>query len=118
MGPKEILGECSGSAPRPQRVACSIRLGKVGKRMPQSLDVLLIAFLNLDEVIRIIRREDEPKPLLMKRFKLLGRADRGDPQTPPAPPLQARGDENPRGAEDPVRGAVRSSRRCSRARRN
>ena len=29
-----------------------------------------IAFLNLDEVIRIIRREDEPKPVLMKRFKL------------------------------------------------
>jgi topoisomerase-4 subunit A len=34
------------------------------------LDGLLIAFLNLDEVIRIIRREDEPKPVLMKRFKL------------------------------------------------
>ncbi len=26
--------------------------------------------LNLDEVIRIIRREDEPRPVLMKRFKL------------------------------------------------
>ena len=34
------------------------------------LDGLLIAYLNLDEVIRIIRREDEPKPVLMKRFKL------------------------------------------------
>ncbi len=31
---------------------------------------MLIAYLNLDEVIRIIRREDEPKPVLMKRFKL------------------------------------------------
>jgi topoisomerase-4 subunit A len=31
---------------------------------------MLIAFLNLDEVIRIVRREDEPKPVLMKRFKL------------------------------------------------
>lgn len=30
----------------------------------------LIAFLNIDEVIRIIRTEDEPKPALMKRFKL------------------------------------------------
>ena len=30
----------------------------------------LIAYLNLDEVIRIIRTEDEPKPVLMKRFKL------------------------------------------------
>jgi topoisomerase-4 subunit A len=31
---------------------------------------LLIAYLNLDEVIRIIRREEEPKPVLIKRFKL------------------------------------------------
>ncbi len=31
---------------------------------------LLVAYLNLDEVIRIIRTEDEPKPVLMKRFKL------------------------------------------------
>src|SRR5690606_17764792 len=34
------------------------------------LDGYLIAYLNLDEVIRIIRTEDEPKPVLMKRFKL------------------------------------------------
>lgn len=34
------------------------------------LDGLLIAYLNLDEVIAIIRREDEPKPALMKRFSL------------------------------------------------
>jgi topoisomerase IV subunit A len=34
------------------------------------LDGLLIAYLNLDEVIRIIREEDEPKPVLMRRFKL------------------------------------------------
>ena len=45
------------------------RLGKVNDRL-HLLDGLLIAFLNLDEVIRIIRREDEPKPVLMKRFKL------------------------------------------------
>jgi topoisomerase-4 subunit A len=30
----------------------------------------LIAYLNLDKVIKIIRREDEPKPVLMKEFKL------------------------------------------------
>ena len=30
----------------------------------------MIAYLNLDEVIKIIRNEDEPKPVLMKRFKL------------------------------------------------
>ena len=34
------------------------------------LDGLLAIYLNLDEVIRIIRTEDEPKPVLMKRFKL------------------------------------------------
>jgi topoisomerase-4 subunit A len=34
------------------------------------LDGLLIAYLNIDEVIRIIRHEDEPKPVLMQHFKL------------------------------------------------
>ena len=34
------------------------------------LDGLLVAYLNIDEVIKIIRTEDEPKPVLMKRFKL------------------------------------------------
>jgi len=45
------------------------RLDKVQARL-HVLEGLLIAYLNLDEVIRIIRREDEPKPVLMKRFKL------------------------------------------------
>jgi topoisomerase IV subunit A len=42
---------------------------KVSARL-HILDGLLIAYLNLDEVIRIVRREDEPKPVLIKRFKL------------------------------------------------
>lgn len=45
------------------------RLDRILKRL-HVLDGLLIAYLNLDEVIRIIRREEEPKPVLMKRFKL------------------------------------------------
>jgi topoisomerase-4 subunit A len=45
------------------------RLDKVTRRL-HILAGLLVVFLNLDEVIRIIRREDEPKPVLMKRFKL------------------------------------------------
>ena len=45
------------------------RLDKVNRRL-HLLDGLLIAFLNLDEVIRIIRAEDKPKPALIKRFKL------------------------------------------------
>jgi topoisomerase IV subunit A len=34
------------------------------------LDGLMVAYLNVDEVIRIIRTEDDPKPVLMKRFSL------------------------------------------------
>ncbi|UNK49426.1 DNA topoisomerase IV subunit A [Lysobacter sp. S4-A87] len=45
------------------------RLEKVERRL-HLLEGLLIAFLNLDEVIRIIRSEDEPRPVLMARFKL------------------------------------------------
>jgi topoisomerase-4 subunit A len=45
------------------------RLDKVNRRL-HILSGLLLVFLNLDEVIRIIRREDEPKPVLIKRFKL------------------------------------------------
>jgi topoisomerase-4 subunit A len=45
------------------------RLREIAKRL-EILDGYLIAYLNIDEVIRIIRREDEPKPVLMRRFKL------------------------------------------------
>ena len=45
------------------------RLARVERRL-HLLDGMLIAYLNLDEVIRIIRREDEPKAVLIKRFKL------------------------------------------------
>src|SRR5689334_2930067 len=43
------------------------------KQIDARLEVLggyLIAYLNLDKVIKIIRTEDEPKPVLMKTFKL------------------------------------------------
>jgi topoisomerase-4 subunit A len=46
-----------------------LRLGKIAERL-EILDGLLVAYLNLDEVIRIIRHEEEPKPVLMKKFKL------------------------------------------------
>ena len=45
------------------------RLDKVEKRL-HLLDGLLVAFLNLDEVIHIIRTEDHPKQVLMARFAL------------------------------------------------
>ncbi len=45
------------------------RLGKIENRL-EVLDGYLIVFLNLDEVIRIIREEDHPKQELIKTFKL------------------------------------------------
>jgi len=43
------------------------RLDRVERRL-HILEGLLVAFLNIDEVIEIIRREDEPKAVLMERF--------------------------------------------------
>ncbi len=45
------------------------KLGKINARL-EVLEGYLIAYLNLDEIIRIIREEDEPKAVLMARFKL------------------------------------------------
>lgn len=45
------------------------RLDKINHRM-EVLSGFLIAYLNLDEVIRIIREEDEAKPVLIKTFRL------------------------------------------------
>ena len=45
------------------------RLSQIEHRL-EVLGGYLVAYLNLDEVIRIIRTEDEPKPVLMKTFKL------------------------------------------------
>jgi topoisomerase-4 subunit A len=56
------------------------RLATVKRRLEYRLDIvqqrlhilkgLLIAYLNLDEIIHIIRHEDQPKTVLMKKFKL------------------------------------------------
>jgi topoisomerase-4 subunit A len=45
------------------------RLDKVNKRL-HILEGLLVAFLNIDEVIAIIRENDKPKPVLMERFNI------------------------------------------------
>ncbi|MDK4703086.1 DNA topoisomerase IV subunit A [Rhizobium sp. CNPSo 4062] len=45
------------------------RLAAIEKRL-EILGGLLIAYLNIDEVIAIIREEDEPKPVMMERFGL------------------------------------------------
>ncbi|MET0687733.1 MAG: DNA topoisomerase IV subunit A, partial [Methyloceanibacter sp.] len=45
------------------------RLAKIDHRL-EVLDGYLIVYLNIDKVIKIIREKDEPKPVLMKAFKL------------------------------------------------
>jgi topoisomerase IV subunit A len=49
-----------------------VRIGKIDDRI-ELLDGFLIAFLNLDRVIAIIRTEDEPKPMLIAEFALTDR---------------------------------------------
>jgi topoisomerase-4 subunit A len=46
-----------------------VRIGKIDDRL-ELLDGFLVAFLNLDRVIAIIRSEDEPRPILMAEFAL------------------------------------------------
>jgi topoisomerase-4 subunit A len=69
MGLKGLLAEWLEFRQQTVRRRLQHRLDKVARRL-HILDGLLIAYLNLDELIRIIRREEEPKPVLMKRFKL------------------------------------------------
>ena len=49
-----------------------VRIGKIDERI-ELLDGFLIAYLNLDRVIEIIRTEDEPKPIMMAEFALSDR---------------------------------------------
>ena len=69
MGLKDLLTEWLSYRTRTITRRLEYRLGKLNSRL-HILEGLLIAFLNLDEVIRIVRREDEPKPVLIKKFKL------------------------------------------------
>ena len=48
------------------------RLDKIADRL-ELLDGYIIAYLNLDRVIEIIRTEDEPKPVMMAEFQLTDR---------------------------------------------
>jgi topoisomerase-4 subunit A len=47
----------------------NFRIGRIDQRL-EVLGGYLVAYLNLDKVIKIIRTEDEPKPVLIKTFKL------------------------------------------------
>ena len=63
----EILTEWLAFRRDTVRRRLNYRLDKVLKRL-HILEGLLVAFLNIEEVIHIIRSEDEPKPVLMSRF--------------------------------------------------
>ena len=66
---KEILLEWLEFREATVRLRYEYRLEAVVRRL-HILDGFLVAFLNIDEVIRIIRREDEPKLELIRRFGL------------------------------------------------
>ncbi|WJW76238.1 DNA topoisomerase IV subunit A [Thiohalobacter sp. IOR34] len=66
---RQILSEWLQFRTATVRRRLQYRLEKVEARL-HLLEGLLVAFLNLDEVIAIIRSEDQPKPVLMQRFEL------------------------------------------------
>ena len=66
---RQILSEWLQYRTETVRRRLQYRLEKVEKRL-HILEGLLIAYLNLDEVIRIIREEEKPKAALIKHFKL------------------------------------------------
>lgn len=69
MNLREILRDWLAFRTDVTRRRLDYRLQKVDSRL-HLLDGLLIAFLNIDEVIHIIRTEEEPKPALISRFGL------------------------------------------------
>ena len=69
FGLLEMLGEWITFRKQTVKRRLNHRLEIVKDRL-HILDGLLIAYLSIDAVIKIIRTEDKPKPVLMKRFKL------------------------------------------------
>jgi topoisomerase-4 subunit A len=69
VGLAEVLNEWLAHRREVLLRRSKFRLDQIDHRL-EVLGGYLVAYLNLDEVIRIIRTEDEPKPVLMKRFKL------------------------------------------------
>ena len=76
---KELLAEWLEFRTETVRRRLSFRLERIRRRL-HIVDGLLVAYRNLDEVIRIIREEDAPKQKLMAAFELSDRAGDGDPR--------------------------------------
>ncbi|MCP3951087.1 MAG: DNA topoisomerase IV subunit A [Desulfobacterales bacterium] len=68
---KTLLAEWLQYRKETVRRRLQFRLDKVTDRL-HILEGLLIAYLNIDEVIAIIRAEERPKPILMEQFNLTG----------------------------------------------
>jgi len=66
---RDLLAEWLGFRLETVRRRLQWRLDKVTARL-HILEGFLVAYLNIDEVIQIIREEEEPKPVLMERFDL------------------------------------------------
>ena len=86
------------------------RIGKIDDRL-ELLDGFLIAFLNLDRVIAIIRTEDEPKPVMIAEFGAVRPPGRSDPQHAPEELAAPGGNGDRQGA----RGAGEGTRRAGQA---
>ena len=85
------------------------RLRKVLDRI-HVLEGRQLVLLNIDEVIRIIRNADEPKPALIDALQPQRPPGRGHPRDPPAPAGAAGSDQDRAGAEDPARRAGQARR--------
>ncbi len=72
MGLKELLGEWLKHQIIVIKRRAQNRLAKIDDRL-ELLAGYIVAFLNLDRVIEIIRTEDEPKPVMMAEFELTDR---------------------------------------------
>lgn len=72
MGLKELLGHWLAHQIEILQRRTAHRLAKIADRL-ELLEGYIIAFLNLDRVIEIIRTEDEPKPVMMAEFNLSDR---------------------------------------------
>ncbi len=72
MGLKELLENWTRAQIDILQRRAQHRLDKIAARL-ELVEGYIIAFLNLDRVIEIIRTEDEPKPVMMKEFKLTDR---------------------------------------------
>ena len=69
MGLKELLGHWTAAQIEILQRRARHRLDQIARRL-ELVEGYIIAFLNLDRVIEIIRTEDEPKPVMMAEFGL------------------------------------------------